>query len=168
MKYRRLTQEELNDLETEFVRFLASNQVTASDWERLKAENRDKVEGLIEIFSDLIYEDILGKVEYMVRRHPRDLRAFKFVEDKILLIGLVNNGNDFGPPEVDFTKSKTPDELMIAMRRSNDEIRLYAAERKYRKDRKLEALELMEDDATISKDGAMYKLLHTLRASQLN
>ena len=35
MKYRRLTNEELAELEKEFVRFLVSNTVTSEDWEKI-------------------------------------------------------------------------------------------------------------------------------------
>ena len=44
MKYRRLNESELKDLEQDFIRFLASNQITASDWEKLKGEETEKRE----------------------------------------------------------------------------------------------------------------------------
>jgi len=168
MKYRRLTQEELEELEPEFVIFLASNSIIASDWEKMKLAFPETVEKLIKKFSDIVFDKILSKVKYMELKKPRDLRTFKFIEDRILLIGLVNNGDDDGKTELDFTSSDTPEDMLMKMRRSNSDVRLYTAERKYRKDRRLEAFELMEKGALISKDGAMYKALKNIHLSHMN
>ncbi|MEL6721158.1 MAG: DUF6495 family protein [Bacteroidota bacterium] len=168
MKYRRLNQEELDELEPEFINFLAGNSITAPDWEKMKLAFPEKVEGLIEIFSDVVFDKILGKVEYMELKKPRDLRTFKFIEDRILLIGLVNNGDENGKTLLDFTSNDTPEEMLLKMQQSNSEVRLYTAERKYRKDRKQEAFELMEKGALISKDGSMYKILKNIHLSRMS
>ena len=86
MKYRRLRQDELESLEKEFVRFLASNQVTAEDWEKLKAGALEKAEKLIEIFSDIVFEKILSDVEYMEFQTPRDIKTFHFEEVRIPIL----------------------------------------------------------------------------------
>jgi hypothetical protein len=56
MKYKRLTTEELKHLEKEFVNFLASAQITGSDWEKMKANEIEKAEELLDVFSDLVFE----------------------------------------------------------------------------------------------------------------
>ena len=38
-KYRLLTLEELGELRPEFVRFLASQSITADDWQKMKLES---------------------------------------------------------------------------------------------------------------------------------
>jgi len=43
MRFRRLTTEELEQLEEDFVHFLAASQITAKDWEKLKEKNEAKV-----------------------------------------------------------------------------------------------------------------------------
>ena len=60
MKFRRLTNEELQELEKEFVQFLVSNTVTADDWEKIKEDNPERAEGLIEIFSDIVFEKVIS------------------------------------------------------------------------------------------------------------
>ena len=65
MDFRRLTNNELEELKTEFVRFLVSNTVTGDDWEKIKKENPERAEGLIEIFSDIVFKKIISKVEYL-------------------------------------------------------------------------------------------------------
>ena len=76
MKYRRLTNDELTELEKEFVRFLASNHITALDWEKLKGHDPKRVESLIEVFSDIVFEKILQGIEYLEFKTPTDIKTF--------------------------------------------------------------------------------------------
>ena len=57
MKYRRLDQNELKTLEKDFIEFLASQSITADEWENMRKEQQL---GLIDIFSDLVFEKVLG------------------------------------------------------------------------------------------------------------
>ena len=57
MRFRRLTKNELEHLEEDFVRFLASNQITADEWEKFKTEQPQKVHELLDIFSDIVLEN---------------------------------------------------------------------------------------------------------------
>ncbi|MGZ4035866.1 MAG: DUF6495 family protein, partial [Bacteroidia bacterium] len=52
MKYKRLTREELQALEPEFIHFLAAAQVTGKDWEKMKENKLEVAEELIDAFSD--------------------------------------------------------------------------------------------------------------------
>jgi hypothetical protein len=64
MKYNRLPQEELEKLEKEFVDFLVVNGITAEDWETIK-QDHSKANDIIDQFSDVIWEGILRKAEYL-------------------------------------------------------------------------------------------------------
>jgi hypothetical protein len=167
-KYRRLQQDELDELQTEFVRFLASYKITAQDWEQLKQDDLERVDELILQFSDLIFERVLSKVEYLILKKRRELRTFKLLDNKVKLLGLINNGDDNGNVTLDFRKNDRAEEMMRQMQISGDEIRLYAAERKYKKGKKYEAFILMEEGALIAKDSTLYDLLDGLRKGQLN
>ena len=92
MKYRRLTTEELAELETEFIRFLVSNTVTGDDWEKIKKEDPKKAEGLIEIFSDIVFDKTISKIEYLEMKTPKDLKIFRCNKDDIELMGLKIEG----------------------------------------------------------------------------
>ena len=83
MQYRRLTTDELQEMTTEFVHFLATNQVTAPEWEQLKRDGSPRVEELIEQFSELVFERILQKVEYLEHRAPKDLRTYHCLPGKL-------------------------------------------------------------------------------------
>ena len=62
MKYRRLTIDELKELEQEFVRFLASNTVTSEDWQAVKTTNPERADQLIDIFSDIVFDKVIDKI----------------------------------------------------------------------------------------------------------
>ena len=73
MKYRRLNEAELKDLEQDFIRFLASNQVTADDWKKLKDSNAEQVDGLIGLFSDQVFDKVFDKLEYLEYKTVNDI-----------------------------------------------------------------------------------------------
>ena len=158
-KYRRLNKEELTELEKDFIRFLATNTVTGDDWETLKKENPDKAEGYVDTFSDLVFERILQKAEYMELKSKQDVRTFHCQEETIKMIGILIEGDT----SLDFTQNIAPEQMMQMLSLSQAKLKLYSGERKYRKDRELELFELLEQGALISKDGALYKTLQGLK-----
>ena len=72
-KYKCLTADELQNLEKEFINFLASAQITGSDWEKMKKDEVEKVEELIAVFSDLVYEKVLSKIKFLEYRDTKTL-----------------------------------------------------------------------------------------------
>ena len=48
MRFRKLTEEELETLEQDFIQFLASQQISAKDWLTMKADSMEKVHALID------------------------------------------------------------------------------------------------------------------------
>ncbi len=159
MKYRALSKDELAELETEFIRFLATNQVTAADWEKLKQESPDKVNRLIELFSDIVFDKILADINYLEWKMEQDLRTFQFHESHIEMVGVRVIGNT----ELNFTASHSPEQMLQQMQLSGAQLQLYTGERSYQKTRKEEIFDLMEQGALISKDGMMFKTLKSLR-----
>lgn len=159
MKYRRLRADELEELQPEFVRFLAANQVTADDWEKLKADDAGKAEQLIVLFSDIVFDKVLGGVEYLEYKAPQDLKTFRFLEDKAVMNGLRIEGET----SMDLTHSQSAEQLMQQLQLSGASLKLYSAEKKYTKTKEMEAFQLMEAGALISKDGALYKALESLK-----
>lgn len=159
MKYRKLNLEELIALEKEFVRFLASNTVTSDEWERLKQENPEKAERLIEIFSDLVFERTLKEVEFLEFKTPQDIKTFHCLPDKIVMMGLMVEGDS----QVDFTAPQDPQQMLALLQLSQARLRLYSAEKKYSKERALELFDMMENGALISRDGDLFKTLTGLR-----
>lgn len=158
MKYRRLRADELEEMEREFITFLASNSITSDDWEKLKKEDSEKTEQLIQLFSDIVFDKVLDKVEYLEYKAPKDLKTFHFGPDKAIMLGVRVDGES----RIDFTKNESPEQMSGQMLLSDARLKLYRAEKQYQQDRKKEIFDLMEAGALISRDGGMYKTLQDL------
>ncbi len=81
VKYKRLTLSELKILKKQFVKYLASNSISASDWEKMKIDDIEKVDEFIDHFSDLIYENTLSKIEYLILKQKNALNCIKVNEN---------------------------------------------------------------------------------------
>lgn len=160
MKYRRLRPDELEGLEKEFVQFLAANTVTANDWEQLKAKKPGRAEELIGLFSDIVFDKVLSKATYLEYKTPNDIKTFCFEENRIVMNGLFVEGATGG---LDFTQSQQPVEMLHELRQQGARLKLYTAEKAYRTSKELEAFQMMENGALISKDGALFKLLERMK-----
>ena len=88
LKYRKLSIEELEELETEFIQFLAVNGIDAQKWQELKASDDDEVDTLIDLFSDMVIEKSLQSVKYIEHRTATDYKIFFYDEDKAYMFGL--------------------------------------------------------------------------------
>lgn len=88
MKYTRLTKEQLEELHQEFINFLASQSITAAEWQEIKTNKPEVAEQELDVFSDLIWEGVLAKVEYIEHISKQQLFLFKINEDHMSLIGI--------------------------------------------------------------------------------
>ena len=158
MKYRRLTIDELEELEQDFIRFLASNSITGEDWTKMKAENSSKSNELIDLFSDLIFDRTLKKVEHLEFKTPNDMKLFHCLEDKIVMMGLFVEGNS----DLDFTQPADPAQMLDQLKNSSATLKLYQAEKQFSKQREMELFEMMENGCLISK-GELFFTLQKLR-----
>jgi hypothetical protein len=159
MKYRNLSIEELEEVKDDFVRFLASNQITAPDWERLKNSDPDKAATLIGLFSDMVFEQVLASATYLEYRTPYDLKTFQCLADKILMLGImVEEGAG-----IDFSKNQDPAEMSALLQSSGASLKLYTAEKGYTGSREEELFRMLEHGCLISREGEMYKLLEELK-----
>ena len=162
MQYRRLRPDELASLEKEFIRFLAANGLPADEWERIKAQQPERVDELINSFSDEVFEQVLAKVEYLEWRSPRDIKTFHFEAEKIVMNGLLIKGE----AQLDFTADISGEDMIKRWQASGGAagLQLFSAERAYKDSKLKEVFILMEQGALISRDGALFKLLASLKA----
>lgn len=146
MKFRRLTLEELNELEKEFIEFLIVNGIEAQDWTDLKENEPDKAEKIVEQFSDVVFTSIFRKNQFVDLIAKNEIRCFQFLENKVVLVGVKSNADT-----TDFRKN-TPTEL------SKQEFEVYNTDKTFSKSREEEMFELIENGATLS-DGSLFKNL---------
>ena len=88
MKFERLSNNELESLEKEFIQFLVVNGIVATDWEKIKKEDAKKAEKLIELFSDMVWAKSLEKIKFLEHRTPTSIKVFNCKKEMIELIGV--------------------------------------------------------------------------------
>jgi len=159
MKYRRLNLDELKSLERDFINFLAANSVTGEDWEKLKNEEPDKAERLIEIFSDMVFDKTLEKIEYLEQKSAKEIRTYHCQADRLIMIGLLIEGES----TLDFRQNLPPQQMIQQLSLSGAQLKLFRGEKAYDKDRQQILFQLMEQGALIAKDGHLYKVLNQLQ-----
>ena len=76
VKYRRLSIEELEELEKEFIQFLAVNGIDAAKWQDLKQNQIEEANEFIDSFSDLVFGKSLEGVQYIEHRTASDYKIF--------------------------------------------------------------------------------------------
>jgi hypothetical protein len=94
IKYRRLTDEELKLLENDFVRFLAANSIQAQDWQKTKSDSPEKVDELLDVFSNTVLEKVYSKANYLLIVNPNEIHAFKMGKTSAQLIGVKFKDNN--------------------------------------------------------------------------
>lgn len=159
MKYRRLSNEELQQLEENFIRFLAAQTVTSQDWLKIKEHEPTRAEKLIEQFSDVVIEKTLHNVEYLEYKEKQDIKTFHCDKDKIVMLGLIAEGKT----DLDFRENNNPKAMMQRMKDDGANLKIYTAEKGYKDgDRLNEIFKMLENGCLISRDGAMFKTLKSL------
>lgn len=156
MKYRILTDEELNELEEEFKYFLITNNVYTEEWEKLNELKDKKVQELVEMFSDIVLDKALKNIKYLEHTTPQDLKSFKCEEDKMTLIGIASKNQ-----QLDFTKDSLAD--------YKEELDIFKTSKPYHKNRELEVFDLLQSGCTLIDEERFKKLelAHTYSTKQI-
>lgn len=144
MKYRRLSKEQLLELHPEFINFLAAQQITAQEWANIKAYKPEVAEQELDVFSDLIWEGVLGKVTYLENISPSQMHLFNLGEKLMKLIAVRVH-----QPGIDLT-TKTG----FAWLRHNlttNAVEIMVAKKEYTADKNLDKFKLIEKGAVITK-----------------
>jgi hypothetical protein len=148
MKYSRLDQAELDKLEKEFIDFLVLNGITADEWEKIR-KDEDKAEGMIEAFSDVVWEGTLQKTRFLIRPSERSLYAFSFGKEEASLF-IAQSGDTLTQLEHWLTR---------------EDITVQYQTKPIKGDRQAEIYNLIQQGCLIS-EGKYYNRLALLFASQ--
>lgn len=151
MKYRKLTLDELQSLEKEFIDYLVVNTITADDWVKIKKETPQKAEQIIELFSDIVFDRVLQKTRFMEYRSKKELFTYQCLEDKIVLVGLSASPGS----NVDFSD---PEYIEKAVEQPDSGVKIFTTEKLYTKERELEIFDMLQKGCEIS-DGRLFKIL---------
>ena len=144
MKYTRLTKEQFEELHQEFINFLATQSITAEEWKDIKTNKPAVAEQELDVFSDLVWEGVLTKAEYLENISPQHIYLFYLGESEIELIGLKLNTKD-----VDLTTKEG-----FAWLRENlmsDDVEIFNARKAYSNDKQLDKFALIQQGSVITK-----------------
>lgn len=155
MKYTRLTKEQLEELHTEFITFLATQTITAEEWKKIKEEQPEVAEDELDIFSDLIWEGALSKAFYLENISKSQLFLFHFDTSAmhLFLIKIKDVVVDLFTKEgANWLEKNIVEE---------DKVEILRASKEYSEDKNLHKFQLIQQGAFIS-NGEKYKGIKSL------
>ena len=148
MKYARLTREQFEELHKEFINFLATQSITASEWEEIKTSKPQVAEEELDVFSDLVWEGVLDQARFLEHFSPQQIFLFKITEVTINLIG-VKVDND----QIDITTRAGYGWLQKNL--MDDSVSLYTSSKVISEDRNQDIFALIQQGAVITR-GNLY------------
>lgn len=144
MKYRQLTTEQFLELHKEFAEFLATQQIDVKEWETIKTEKPEMADEELAIFSDIVWENVLNKTEYIEHISANHINLFKCNSKEIIRIYIqLNDASKSFLNEEDFN--------WFTNNPLNETVEYFKAVKKYQKERNTELFELIEMGGQITK-----------------
>jgi len=144
MKYSRLTKEQFEELQQEFINFLATQSITADEWQKIKQNSPEIAEQELDVFSDLVWEGVLNQATYLENISPQHIYLFHMDDDEIELIGL-----KLTKDAIDLTTSDGFGWLRENL--LDDTVELFTAKKAYSDDKLKDTFQLIEQGANITK-----------------
>ena len=154
MKYSRLTKEQFEELHQEFSTFLATQTIDKAEWDTIKKEKPEVAEQELDIFSDLVWEGVLSKADYLEhfsKNHIFLFQCFDTHVQSIVLKSLV--------PETDFLTREGLQWLSDNM--FTDTIEMKTGKKEFTEDRNTSLFALIQQGAFLS-DGLLYKQINSI------
>ena len=149
MKYQRLTREQFEELHPEFTNFLATQTIDKAEWDKLKIEKPEVAEQELDVFSDLIWEGVLARAEYLEhfsKNHIFLFQCFDTYLQSIVLKSLV--------AETNFLTKEGLQWLSDNMFTQNIEMKV--GKKQFTNERNFSIFELIQQGAFLS-DGQLFK-----------
>ena len=154
MKYTRLTKEQLEELHPEFITFLASQSIDKAAWDELKATKPETAEHQLDVFSDLIWDSVITKAQWL--EHYSKNHIFLFKLDKSGMESIVIHAHNSHADFLTEGGLQWLNENIFA-----DDVNLTRGKKDFGEDRSLEIFNLIEQGAILS-DGVLYKQLEDM------
>ena len=157
MRYTRLSKDQFEALHLEFARFLAAQSLDAKQWQELKTNQPESVALFLDRFSDLVWEDILTKVQYLEQWSAHQHISIKRTDTQLESIIVKSNYT--------LPIDQSDGWQWVLENIHSDEVVIYRGTKQLGDDPKRELFKLIEQGAEIS-DGSHYKVLHNLFKTQ--
>ena len=154
MKYTRLTKEQLEELHPEFINFLASQSIDKAEWDKIKENKPEVAEQELDVFSDLIWEGVLTKAEFLEhfsKNHIFLFQCFDSYVNSIVLKSLV--------PDVNFLTKEGLQWLSDNM--FTETIEMKIGKKVFTEERNTSIFALIQQGAILS-DGQLYQQINSI------
>lgn len=154
MKYTRLTKEQFEELHPEFINFLASQSIDKAEWDSIKENKPEVAEQELDVFSDLIWEGVLTRAEFLEhfsKNHIFLFQCFDTYVNSIVLKSLV--------PEVNFLTKEGLQWLSDNM--FTETIEMKIGKKVFTEERNASIFALIQQGAILS-DGQLYQQINSI------
>ncbi len=153
MKYRQLTKEQFESLHEEFALFLATQSIDVKEWNQLKKEKPQVAEEEMNVFSDVVWDDVLAKTNYLEHFSKQSVNLFKCDADKIhrIFVKINKDINLLEQEGFEWLLSNPTDEA----------VEYFNGTKKYTSERNVELFDLIEKGSSISK-GELFEYFNQL------
>ncbi|MCV9926745.1 DUF6495 family protein [Flavobacterium sp. LS1R49] len=154
MKYARLTKEQFDELHAEFANFLGTQAIDKAEWDSIKINKPEVAEQELDVFSDLIWEGVLSRAEFLEhfsKNHIFLFQCFDTHVQSIVLKSLV--------AETDFLTKEGLQWLSDNM--FTETIEMKVGKKVFTEDRNTSIFELIQQGAFLS-DGQLFKQINTI------
>jgi hypothetical protein len=143
MKYSRLTKEQFEELHQEFINFLASQSITANEWTEIKQNKPEVAEQELDVFSDLVWEGVLNKVDFIEHISPQQMHLFHLRDENMHLIAVkIKN-------PIDLTTKDGFNWLRENL--MDDDVEFMQAKKDYSEDKQADKFQLIQQGGVITK-----------------
>jgi hypothetical protein len=144
MKYSRLSKDQFVELHKEFIDFLSSNSITFEDWTILKQNNDGKAEGLLDLFSDIVWAKVLDKTQFLENISKNHIYLFSFGNSQMNFIAIYTENK-----HVDFTTNDGFSWLRDNL--FDDSVKMYNSNKNYSQDKLSDIFDLIKKGGIITK-----------------
>lgn len=153
MKYRQLTKEQFESLHKEFSKFLATQGIDFNEWNKIKEEKPALAENELNLFSDIVWEDVLKQTEYLEHFSKNTINLFKCDQENISRIVIKVNR------DVDLLTQN--DYNWLLENYNHKDVELFNGTKPYSSERNIEVFDLIEKGSAISK-GDLYSFFNKI------
>lgn len=143
MKYRQLTKEQFEGLADEFAHFLASQSIDAKEWSQIKNEKPNVAKDEMNIFSDVVWDDVLSKTNYVEHFSKTSVNLFKCDAEEMHRIAIKVTW------DINLLEQTGFEWLM--QNPMDNSVEIFKGSKSYSKERNVEVFDLIEKGSTISK-----------------
>jgi len=154
MKYKQLTKEQFEALHEEFAQFLATQQVDNKEWNAIKKEKPEVADQELNLFSDVVWDDVLNKTKYLEHFSEQNINLFKCDTSEISRIVVQID-------KVNFSFFKDKDYQWFIDNTQDKSISFFKGIKKYDKERNTELFDLIQKGSVIA-DGKLFDAIFEL------